>query len=209
MKRNEGGSMALTFKASGAGGSFKGVPAGSHVAICDIVADLGIQPGSKAYPTPKRQVYIRFEIPAERVDFEKDGVKLEGPAVIGNCYTASMNEKAQLRKQLESWRGKRFTDEEAELFDVSSILGKACLLTVVEKQIGDRVYSNIAAIGPLPKGMQSPILETNALYYDSTDTEQLEALPQWIQDKIKNQVSPKEARTLIPNPEITDEDLPF
>lgn len=46
---------------------FEVAPAGNHVAICNAVVDLGLQPGSKMYPDPKHQVYIRFELPLERV----------------------------------------------------------------------------------------------------------------------------------------------
>lgn len=201
--------MALTFKAKGGGGDFKGVPAGSHIAVCDIVADIGIQPGSGMYPAPKHQVYIRFEIPEERVKYVKDGKEMEGPAVIGNCYTASMSEKANLRKSLESWRGKRFTDEEAETFDVSAILGRACMLTVIEKEVGDKTYSNIASINPLPKGMPAPKAELTLLYYDDNNTDQLTALPKWIQEKIEKQLEPEQPRYEPDSPEIGDEDIPF
>jgi hypothetical protein len=201
--------MGLSFKTSGGGGGFKGVPAGSHIAVCDIVADLGIQPGSKIYPDPKHQVYIRFEIPAERVEFEKDGKKVEGPAVIGNAYTASMNEKATLRKSLESWRGKRFTDEEAESFDVSSVLGKACMLTVIEKQVGDKIYSNIASIGPLPKGMQAPGSELPLIFYAPGEEEQFSSLPNWIQEKIKNQIVKEPVYEPVADFHADDSDVPF
>ena len=207
--KHKGGDVPLTFKTSG-GGSFKGVPSGSHIAVCDIVADIGIQPGSRLYPDPKHQVYIRFEIPAERVEFEKDGKKINGPAVIGNAYTASMAETANLRKALQAWRGKTFTDDEAEAFDISTILGKACMLGVVEKQVGDRIYSNISSIGPLPKGMAAPGAELPLVFYMPGEEDQLLALPNWIQEKIKNQLPPAEPRTYVPDQvEISDDEIPF
>ena len=94
----------LTYKARGAGGDAVTVPSGSHLAICIIVADLGLQPGSLAYPATKPQVYIRFEIPEERVKYDRDGHQVEGAAIIGRIFTASMHEKATLRQQLEAWR---------------------------------------------------------------------------------------------------------
>jgi len=131
--------MALTLPVGGGGGGdFKRAPAGSHIAVCNMVVDCGLQPGSQAFPNPKRKVYVRFEIPSERIEYEKDGKTIEGPLTIGSFYTASMNEKATLRKHLEGWRGKQFSDEEAAGFDVAAIAGGPCLLSVFESEHGGK-----------------------------------------------------------------------
>ena len=75
--------MALNLPVSGGGGDFKRAPAGSHIAVCNLVVDCGLQPGSQMYPKPQRKIYVRFEIPSERVEYERDGVKREGPLTIG------------------------------------------------------------------------------------------------------------------------------
>jgi hypothetical protein len=182
--------MAMTLPVgSNGGGDFKRAPAGSHIAVCNLVADCGLQPGSAQYPSPKRKIYIRFEIPAERVEYEKDGKQVEGPLTIGSFYTASMNEKATLRKHLEGLRGKKFSDEEAGSFDVSALLGKACMLSVVESDSGGKTYSNISGIGSLPKGMGVPQAENELLYYDSDSGKaEFEALPKWLREKIEQQI---------------------
>ncbi len=182
--------MAMTLPVGSSGsGDFKRAPAGSHIAVCNLVADCGIQPGSQAFPSPKRKVYLRFEIPAERVEFEKDGKTVEGPLTIGSFYTASMNEKATLRKHLEGWRGKKFSDDEAAAFDVSAILGKAAMLSVVETENGGKTYSNIAGIGSLPKGMNTPTAENELLYFDDeSGPDQFEKLPKWLREKIEQQI---------------------
>ena len=214
--------MSLTYKVNAGAGDFEPVPAGSHIAVCDIVADIGLQPGSGMYPQPKNQVYIRFELPNERIQFEKDGKKQEGPQVIGKTYTASMNEKANLRHHLESWRGKAFTDEEAESFDVSAILGKPCMLTVMHTKKGEKTYANITSIGPLPKGIQAKTIIpeiTPVLYASSDDTASYAALPEWLRKKIDSQIlveAKRETTTSEMPPvgaydstEITDDDIPF
>src|SRR4249919_1035966 len=182
--------MAMTLPVgSNGGGDFKRAPAGSHIAVCNLVADCGMQPGSQAFPSPKRKVYIRFEIPAERVEYEKDGKPVEGPLTIGSFYTASMNEKATLRKHLEGWRGKKFSDDEAATFDVSVLLGKACMLSVVESESGGKTYSNISGIGSLPKGMHAPQAENPLLYFDDdSNPADLEKLPKWLREKIESQL---------------------
>ena len=184
--------MPLTFKTSAGNGNFKSVPAGTHIAICNMVADLGIQPGSGMYPEPKHQIYIRFEVPEERVSYERDGKKMEGPIVLGQKFTASMNEKANLRKQLENWRGKAFTDDEAENFDVASILGQACMLSVVETTKGEKTYSNIKAISGLPKGMTRPTAENPLLIFDNDHLDTFSKLPPWLQEAVNKQQAAEE-----------------
>jgi hypothetical protein len=140
---------------------------------------------------------------------------VNGPAVIGQFFTASMNEKANLRKLLHSWRGSTFTDEEAEGFDVSSILGKACLLTVVENRKGDKVYSNIGGIGPLPKGMQAPIAEMVPILYCDSNPSTHSCLPEWLRKKIDGQLIKEQLQTQPDHSpdyeplETTDDDIPF
>lgn len=184
--------MALTLPVGGSGnGDFKRAPAGSHIAVCNLVADCGLQPGSQQYPQPKRKLYVRFEIPAERVEYEKDGQQVEGPLTIGSFYTASMNEKATLRKHLEGWRGKKFSDEEAAAFDVAALLGKACMLNVVESDSGGKTYANIAGIGSMPRGVPAPQAENPLLYFDAdSDADAFEALPKWLREKIEAQIVP-------------------
>lgn len=182
--------MALTLPVGGnGGGDFKRAPSGSHIGVCNMVADCGLQPGFEG--KAQRKLYIRFEIPAERVEYEKDGKQVEGPLTIGSFYTASMNEKATLRKHLEGWRGKSFTDDEAAAFDVSKLLGKACMLSVIEKESGGKTYSNISGVGKLPKGMAEPQAENDLLYFDSdSGAAEFDALPKWLREKIENQIRP-------------------
>lgn len=203
--------MAMTLPVGGGGGDFKRAPSGSHIAICNMVADCGLQPGSPAFPSPKRKVYIRFEIPNERVEYEKDGKQVEGPLTIGSFYTASMNEKATLRKHLEGWRGKKFSDAEAASFDVSAILGKACMLSVVESESGGKTYSNIAGIGSIPRGVPTPEAENDLLLYDQeSGPKQYEMLPKWLKEKIDAQLTQSRpaANESHAGSDFVDDDLP-
>lgn len=182
--------MGLTLPVGGGNSTeFKRAPAGSHIAVCNLVADCGLQPGFEG--KPQRKIYVRFEIPAERVEFEKNGQKMEGPLTIGSFYTASMNEKATLRKHLEGWRGKAFTDDEAAAFDVAKLLGQAAMLNVIEKESGGKTYSNIAGLSKLPRGMEAPKAENDLLYYDADSSQaEFDALPKWLQEKIGGQIQP-------------------
>jgi len=180
--------MPMTFSAKGGGEDFKRVPAGTHLAVCNLVCDVGIQPGSGMYPDPKHQIYIRWEIPGERTEYEKDGKKMEGPMTIGRFYTASMGSKANLRKDLESWRNKAFTDEEAEAFDVGSILGNVFFLNAVTTEKGEKTYANVKGVSGLIKGMEAPKAENPLLLYAPDHKQTYEALPKWLRDKIDGQL---------------------
>jgi len=200
----------MKYKASG-GEDFKPLRPGSHIGVCDIVADLGIQRGNDLYPD-KRKVHIRFAIPVERVEFERDGKKINGPAVIGQTFTASMHQKANLRIFLEGWRGRKFTDQEAEDFETSTVLGKPAMLNVVQNAKNGKVYANIASAALLPKGIAAPPLEIDPVYYGPDNPGTLELLPQWLRDKIATQVivqNPTLPQAGDDGPGYSDSDVPF
>lgn len=171
---------------------FEVVPSGNHVAICNAIVDLGLQPGSGMYPDPKHQVYIRFELPTERVRYQKDGKEIEGPMSIGRTMTASMSEKANLRKFIESWFGKKFpSDDVAADFDLGKLLGCKCLLNVTHTEKGQKVYANIANATPIPKGMTADYPQHNiSLYFslDEPDDNAFNALPEWLRKKISERL---------------------
>lgn len=164
------------------------VPAGSHIALCNMVVDLGMQPGNGIYPEPKYQLFVRWELPFEIVEYEKDGKKLKGPRVIGKTYTASMGKKANLRKDLEAWRGKAFTDGEASKFDIGSILGKGCMINVVHKEKEELTYANIVGVSGLPKGTAMPSFSVRPIYYAPDDKTLYDELPDWLRKKIDTQI---------------------
>jgi hypothetical protein len=176
------------------GEDFKPVPAGAHVAVCTMVADIGIQP-SGVYE-PKRKIVFRFELPNERVIYkDKDGNDKNAAAIVYDSLTASMNKKANMRAMLEGWRGKAFTDEEAEDFDTKNVLGKSCLISVIHKVSGEKTYANIQAVMPIPKGMPIPEKAENPLVYFHIDDDDgsYDKLPQWVQKKVDEAIAPDKA----------------
>jgi hypothetical protein len=113
---------------------------------------------------------------------------------IGAKYTLSLHEKATLRKLLQSWRGKAFTPDELKKFDVTTVVGKPCLLSVSHApKDGGGVYANIDTAMRLPPGMPAPELEGDALIYDADNMGTFEKLRPWLQDLIKAQKLPEEA----------------
>jgi hypothetical protein len=179
------------------GNEFKPVPAGTHVAICTMIADMGIQPSARYKPT--RKVYIRWEIPGESVTWrDRSGVDHSGPMVIGKHYTLSLSEKANLRKDLESWRGKMFTDAELKGFDLKTVLGKPCMLGVTHNTSGQKTYANVSVVMGLSKGIAKPVTSSELVSYDIDDHDQqtFEKLPGWLQEAIKGRVGDDTAPTV-------------
>ena len=183
--------MAILATNSGGGGDFKPVPAGNHRAVCSMVVDLGRQRiQSQMYgESIKHQVYIAWELPDEQMTWQdKDGNDKSGPMRIGKSYTVSLHENANLRADLENWRGRPFTQEELAGFDIAKLGGVACLINVTHKTNGEKTYANVTSVTPLPKGMEKPSCFDAPLIYDADNTGTWDFLPEWLQKKIQAQV---------------------
>ena len=121
-------------------------PTGMQLAVCSFVRELGHE-HNQQYNNWSPKVCLVFEL----AELMTDG----RPFAISRNFTVSLSEKAHLRACLESWRGKQFTPEELQGFDVERVQGKSCLLNIVEydKKKGGK-GRKIAGISPLMKGMQ-------------------------------------------------------
>lgn len=159
------------------------VPVGNYIARCYQMIEIGtVREIILGKPKTLTKVRIGWELPTETREFRQgDGEK---PLVISKEYTLSMNEKSNLRKDLKSWRGKDFTEEEAAKFDITVLLGKACMLNVIHNAKG---YEEIAGITSLPKGMAAPaqVNKTFELNYDSFNQELFDSLPDFIKQKMQ------------------------
>lgn len=157
--------MALT-ATKPAGGNYTPPPAGMHIGRCYQLIDLGTQ--KKTYQGKEtgkaRKVRASFELLGE--DRMEDGM----PFTISKSWFLSLHEKAALRKDLESWRGRPFTREEEAGFDVSKLVGVYCLLNVVQESGEDgKEYTKISAITPLIKGMAKPAPVNPDFIFDLDD----------------------------------------
>lgn len=143
------------------GGNFELTPAGTFVAVCYRFIDIGTQANEyMGEQKIQRKVLLSWELADELMS---DG----RPFTASKQYTWSMHEKAALRKDLESWRGKAFTDEDFDgpnAFNTKKLLGAPCMLSITHTTKGDKTYSNVANIGKLLKGVTPPPL-INKLQY--------------------------------------------
>jgi len=219
--------MGQILKNKGQDRAFQIVDEGTHIAICTAVVGIGPQ---ETHFGEKEQLKIRFEIPLERVTYkDKDGIDVEGPMIVWKTYTASLNEKANLRKDLESWRSKKFTDIELDGWDIGAIVGKPCMITIVHTENSGNIYANVATVTGIPKGTIVPASENELIDFNFDDytDDQFETLPEWLQIKVTDGQKlrdEQEARVaeskLKPDPDPTngqeisgptfvDDDIPF
>lgn len=122
---------------------FRPCPEGLHHGVCVDVVDLGVV--STAFGD-KHQVQIRWHVDAA----DEDGKRFE----VRKTYTASLSEKANLRKDLEAWRGRKFTADELKGFDLEKLLGANCQINVVHNMADNgNTYANVQGVVPAPKGV--------------------------------------------------------
>lgn len=144
--------MSLTVSNNGTGG-FTELEPGSYLARCIRLIDIGTQAGGEYQGKKvkdKKQVVIMWELPTEIIE---EGDYAGNPRTISQFYTASTNEKAKLRKDLEAWRGKAFTQDEIDAFNLIGILGVPCMLSIGHKASGK---AEVKSVSKVPKGMTCP-----------------------------------------------------
>ena len=140
------------------GGSFKPVPAGMHLARCYRIIDLGTQKtdfeGKVNYV---RKLKLVWEIHGDDDEGNPIVTDKGEPMIITKDYTMSWGDKATLRKDLQSWRGKPFTEEEQKRFDLKTVLDKWCMVNVAHKprKQGTGVYANVVAVTPVPAAIKT------------------------------------------------------
>jgi len=171
--------MGLLAKETGSGQDYEPIPAGLHHAICYRFFDLGTQ-FNETFGKKARKVLLMWELPEHRIEIEREGETLDLPRATSKQYTLSLHKKANLRHDLESWRGKQFAADELQGFDLANILGVNATLQMIHVTKGDKTYSNISNVLPLVKGeSQDPENKLNYFSFDE-HTELPENTPEWV-----------------------------
>lgn len=163
------------------GKSWKPAPAGVHQGICCDVIDKGMV--TEEYEGRKRtthKVVIVWQI-------NESDPETHLRYTVSKRYTVSQHEKATLRKDLQSWRGRPFTNDELRGFDLDHVLGVNALLNVVHNERDGNVYANVEAVMPIPKG--TPKLA--------------------VQEYVRVQDRPKEPSTQEAGQDEIEESVPF
>lgn len=162
------------------GKDFERVPEGTHLATCYMIVDVGTQKtifnGAEKWI---KKVVLGWELTGELMSDGK-------PFTITQRYTASLGSKAALRRDLDSWRGKAFTEEEAKAFPLVNVMGKGCMLSIVHEESNGKTYTNIKTVMGLPKGTTvAPLVNSPVLFdLDEFDHDVFESLPSWLKTYI-------------------------
>lgn len=129
-----------------AGTEFTPAPAGLHQGVCVDVVDMGVLKVTYGDNT-KEQHKVRI---VWQIDTDMESGK---PFIVQKRYTLSLNEKATLRKDLESWRGRAFTQDELKQFDLEKLIGANCQVNIQHTQKNGSTYANVVTIVPIGRGM--------------------------------------------------------
>jgi hypothetical protein len=152
--------------------------------VCVDVVDLGIIQTNFGEQ-------VKIKITWQLAEVNKKGYRF----LVSQRYTPSLHKKSKLRPILESWRGKPFTSEEEKRFDIESVLGANCQLSITHNIADDAVYANVSAVVPAARGAEKLYAENYTREIDRPDY-----------------VAPQHESTEETEPEIEqveDDDIPF
>lgn len=197
------------------GGDFTPAPAGTHIARCFGMVSLGTQLPNNPQFNPAFKIMLMFELPDEPLSGDSGKV-----LTISKEFTASLSEKSNLRHDLEGWRGRSFTKEELQGFDVVQVVGHPCMLTVIHKQSAkNKTYAAITGISKLPKNTGAPAAVNDNLIYEIENgrNKVFDSLPEWVRKKITACVEWSEGQQHSPEQDVTPasdegtnrDDIPF
>lgn len=96
-----------------------------------------------------------------RLVFEVDERRDDGApfCVWSKPFTPSLNEKANFRRFLRSWRGRDLTKQEEQEFDTETLIGRPAFLVITHTESNNgETYANIAAITPHKESHGEPLI---------------------------------------------------
>ncbi len=177
-----------------AGGDYPTLEIGGYPAYVVGITDIGLHDTKFGL---KHQIVFTFELPLNKGSDDR-------PYHLVNKYTLSLNEKANLRKDLEQMKGKIPPEKLQDQDFVDTIFQKA-LTTPVQISVGQ--YTNkegyvnncVDQVGRAVKGMEYPPLESESwiLDLDNFDQGVFDKLPEWLQKKVT------EGRKLLEEPPVS------
>lgn len=182
--------MGLVAKAE-EGSSFIPVPPGMHLARCYRIIDLGTQESTymgniKHVP----RVLFQFEVHSEDSQGQLLLTSSGEPMTVAKTFTLSLAEKATMRRDLQTWRGKEFTKEELRGFELKNVLGQWAMITVAENESNGKTYTNIANINPVPatikkNGLPEGKNELKLFSIEDADLDLFETFSDYLKDRIR------------------------
>lgn len=167
--------------------NFTPIPDGTYLGVCCMIVDLGMM-YNETFKKTQRKVLIGWQLPEEPIEING---KTE-PRVVSCRYTATLGQQGNLYRDLVKWRGREFTPEELEAFNLNNIIGASCLLNITNTKGGDgKNYANVTGVAKLMKGMEKGELVGDPLLFDldTATLDDVDNLPHWIGDQVKKSVT--------------------
>ena len=213
----------MSFYVEDKGGNFERCPPGMHLARCYRIIDLGTQKseymGQVKY---LHKVMLGWEIHGTDDAGKPLLMKDNRPFAIFKNYTLSWSDKANLRLDLQSWRGRPFTQEEMRKFDLKNVLGAFCMLNIIERPGNDgKTYTNVNGVTPVPaiikqNGLPEGVNKLELFNLNEPDMAMFETFSDNLKNKIKSspewerlQGKAAPAAAPIPDATVEDDDIPF
>jgi hypothetical protein len=212
----------MSFIVEDTGGSFERCPSGIHLARCYRIVDLGTQQSEYMGQVKfLHKIMVAWEIHGQDEAGKPILMKDNRPFSIFKNYTLSWSEKANLRLDLQSWRGKPFSPEEMRRFDLKNVLGAWCLLNIIEREgKNGSTYSNVNGITPVPQmikaaGLPAEVNKKELFVLSDPDMKMFEGFSDNLKKKIES--SPEWQKRSAPKAktdadylrEAIDDEIPF
>ena len=213
--------MALNAKkVQGAGGpKAPALEPENYMARLVQVIDLGVQnqrPFQGREKPPAQEIMLTYELAGEFMPDDDGNPDEQRPRWISERMPLH-NLRADKAKST-----KRYMALDPKLSyggDFSQLLGKACLVAIVNNEKDGRVYNNIGGVTQPLKGVPVPDLVNDpvAFDFDEPDLDVFLSMPDWIQGIIKDALNYKGSKLQAavegtpveePEPEADDEDFP-
>jgi hypothetical protein len=136
--------------------AFELAPDGTQPAVLSVIANLGRVASEFNGESKIRPIIGLVWVLAEP---GSDGGELS----IQETLTLSFHEKSKLYSRLCALNGGKPPSDGQE---IESFLGKAVLLTIAHTQKGERTYANVATATPPLRGMATPAMAGEPVFYD-------------------------------------------
>lgn len=162
---------------------FEQVPEGTFVARCYGLVFLGTQEVQfKGESKQQEKVVIQWEL------LDDEGKTKDGkPFTISKKYTRTLDERGNLYSDLNAWRGKRFTTEELEAFDMMNVLGAYAQLQVLhdKNEQSGKTYANVTALMPYKGAKPDPVNENIVFDIEEPDVDTFNKLSDYLKRMIQ------------------------
>lgn len=128
--------------------NFKPAPKGLHMAVCCDFVDCGII--DKTFKNKTKKVHcVQYRFQSSKINPDNGKPWL----ILTSRMTLSSDQRASLRKMLESWRGEAFTKDGLDSFELDSMIGEMAQIQIVHNEADNgNTYANIGGILPVPEG---------------------------------------------------------